>query len=133
MTGKKIHTSNKSGMAAVEMAFILPLFFVLMLGMFDIGRWCWVRNVVNDAASQGARAAMLHEYTEADIWSVVESEVQGGGINSSPEVVVSERIPEEPVSVTVSVPFEFYTLASVLEGLAENRTITATAVVRHER
>ncbi|GAB7022108.1 TadE family protein [Salidesulfovibrio brasiliensis] len=42
--------ASRAGMTAVEMALILPLFFVLLMGMFDVGRWCWARNVVQDAA-----------------------------------------------------------------------------------
>lgn len=127
------NNSSRAGMTAVEMAMILPLFFLLLMGMFDVGRWCWAHNVVQDAASRGARAAMLHEYTNADLLNLISGEVQGGGLNSSPDIVIGDRTPEEPVSVTVSVPFEFHILSSVLENLPQLQMVSATAVVRHER
>lgn len=127
------NNASRAGMTAVEMALILPLFFLLMMGMFDVGRWCWARNVVQDAAARGARAAMLHEYTNADVMSLVSGEISGGGLNDSPEVLIGDRAPEKPVSVTVSVPFEFHLLSTVVESLPQLSVVTATAVVRHER
>jgi hypothetical protein len=51
------------GVAVVESAFILLLFFVLLLGMMEAGRFFQVQQVLTDAAREGARLAVA-PYTQ---------------------------------------------------------------------
>lgn len=48
------------GQAMVEFAIIFPIFILLMVGMFDLGRVVWVNNTLATAAREGARYAIVH-------------------------------------------------------------------------
>ena len=54
------------GQALVEFALILPLFVVVLVGIFDGGRLVFAYNEVNNAAREGAREAIVNQ-TLADI------------------------------------------------------------------
>jgi len=44
-----------SGVAALELAMLMPLLAVLLLGMFDYGKYMWVAVAATQAAREGAR------------------------------------------------------------------------------
>ncbi len=48
------------GQALVEFALILPLFMVLLLGVFDLGRGVFMYNGVSQAAREIARTTSVH-------------------------------------------------------------------------
>jgi hypothetical protein len=51
---------GSSGQALVEFALIIPIFLVLLLGIFDFGRVVWASNSLAHAAREGARFAIVH-------------------------------------------------------------------------
>jgi Flp pilus assembly protein TadG len=50
---------NSEGQALVEMAIILPLLFLLVLGIFEFGRLMYTQNTLTHAARAGARTAVV--------------------------------------------------------------------------
>jgi len=54
------------GQSLVEFALILPVFVVILVGIFDGGRLVFAYNGVNNAAREGGREATVNQ-TEADI------------------------------------------------------------------
>jgi hypothetical protein len=49
----------KSGQALIEFALVLPLLFILVMGLFDIGRAVFYYAVINTAAREGTRYAIV--------------------------------------------------------------------------
>ena len=45
----------------VEMAFILPLFLLIFVSLFDLGRAVFVYNTLTNAAREGARLAIVNQ------------------------------------------------------------------------
>jgi len=43
------------GAASVEFAIVFPFFFLLLFGIFDFARACWLANSLQFAVAQGAR------------------------------------------------------------------------------
>lgn len=126
-------THNKRGMAAVEMALMLPIFLILLVGVMDAARLYWTQNVVRDAAFEGARMAILHEPTTEQIETVVLEEIVSGGLDNNVAVTIGLREAAQPVDVTVTVPFEFFIIGNIIPSLGGNKPISATAVMTHER
>jgi Flp pilus assembly protein TadG len=49
-----------AGQALAEFALVVPLFMVMMVGVFEFGRAIYYIQVVNNAAREGARYAIVH-------------------------------------------------------------------------
>lgn len=60
---------STSGATAVEMAIILPLFLLFLLGLVEFGRLFWYQVSLRQAVEQTARYAMA-EYTRETFYSV---------------------------------------------------------------
>ena len=54
------------GQALVEFALALPVFLVLMLAVFDLGRAIYMYNGVSQAARELARVASVHPCTDLE-------------------------------------------------------------------
>ena len=48
------------GQAMVEFALVIPIFTLLMVGLFDLGRVVWVNDTLATAAREAARYAIVH-------------------------------------------------------------------------
>jgi hypothetical protein len=48
------------GQALVEFAFVAPMFFLLLFAIIDFGRYVYYVQVLNNAAREGARYAIVH-------------------------------------------------------------------------
>jgi Flp pilus assembly protein TadG len=44
----------------VEMVLLLPLFLLILVGLVEFGHLWYVRNTINNAAREGARAAVVY-------------------------------------------------------------------------
>src|SRR5438874_1104975 len=49
------------GQALVEFALILPLLVILLVAVFDVGRFIFAYNAVTNAAREGARLAIVNQ------------------------------------------------------------------------
>ena len=52
----KVH---HKGTTAVEFALVLPVFLILILGIFDFGRYFFVQHTIQYATREGARFALV--------------------------------------------------------------------------
>ena len=58
LTGNKSHQPHK-GVAAAELAIVLPLFGILLLGILEVGGMARDHQVLQNAAREGARLSSL--------------------------------------------------------------------------
>jgi hypothetical protein len=59
----RLHRSSSKrsrGQAMVELAFTLPIFLVILLGLVEGGRYVFYSETLNHAAREGARYAIIH-------------------------------------------------------------------------
>jgi Flp pilus assembly protein TadG len=70
---------RRRGSVVVETGVILPLFLMLLLGIFEYGRFVMVRNLADNAAREGARDAVVHTYdqTTAQVQAMVLGRLAG--------------------------------------------------------
>ena len=57
-------STERRGVAAVEMAFVFPIFMLLVLGVIEFGRYMMVGQLVTNAAREGSRLAIRGTFTE---------------------------------------------------------------------
>lgn len=117
----------------VEVALLLPIFMLIVLGIMDFSRLYWTQSVVRGAAYEGVRVAILSEATNEQVESTIIEQLTSGGVQDAPSLNVGAREPNEPVDVTVTVPFDFVAIDSFIPALASLTQVSATAVMTHER
>jgi Flp pilus assembly protein TadG len=71
----------RSGQALVELALVLPIVLVLLLGILDFARAWNLHQVMTDAAREGARKAVIYDpATKKDsVAAVVGAILKSGG------------------------------------------------------
>lgn len=131
----------------VEMALVLPVFFMVVLGIVEFGRAMMVAQLVTNAAREGARIGVVKDNSNADIESFIEdfmAEAVGvgsgdvsiditvtpapGNTTSGNEVANAQS--KDLVKVEVSVPFDkvSYIAGDYLNG----KSLKAISTMRHE-
>ena len=70
---------NRRGQALVEMAIVLPVLLIILLGIFDFGRAIYAFNTISNSAREAARLAIVDQNTAA-----VVGEGQGGRARPCP-------------------------------------------------
>ena len=66
MTASPRHRSRRwprhrsRGQALVEFSLVAPIFFLVLFGIIDIGRYVYYVQILNNAAREGARYAIVH-------------------------------------------------------------------------
>ncbi len=112
--------SRERGQATVELALLLPLLLVILLGCLDLGRAFSVWTTVANGSREGARYACEHPQASDEVirqWAL--RDVTAEGLRAD-EATVSVSYPGtskeaagrgDTVVVAVSSPFELTTLA----------------------
>jgi Flp pilus assembly protein TadG len=54
------HRVGSRGQALAEFALVAPIFFLLLFGLIDFGRYVYYVQILNNAAREGARYAIVH-------------------------------------------------------------------------
>ncbi len=126
---------QRRGAAVVEFAVVAPIFFLLVFGMIEYGRMVMVQQVITNASREGARSAVLDGTTTQEVSDVVNAYLSSGSITGA-TITVDPNPPEdagygEPVTVTVSIPFDQVSWLPTPMFLG-GKTLTATTVMRRE-
>ena len=81
------------GQALVEFALIIPIFILLLVGVFDVGRVVFASNDSSHAARDATRFASVSPLDCDSIYYVVQHQIQG---STSISVTVSYRAAPSP-------------------------------------
>ena len=100
---------NRRGAAAVEFALVAPIFFLLVLGMIEVGRALMVQQIITNASREGARRAVLDGATATDVTTFVNTYLNNASLPNA-TITYPQGNPEAagfgaPVEVRVSIPF----------------------------
>jgi len=103
---------RRDGATAVEFACVAPVFFLLILGMIELGRGIMVRHMLTNAARVGCRVAVLEGKANSDVSAAVNSTLKIVGISGDSVTItvndgsgdVKNTNPDDEVTVVVSVP-----------------------------
>jgi Flp pilus assembly protein TadG len=126
--------NDRRGTAAVEFAFVAPVFFVLIFGMIEYGRAVMVQQVITNAAREGARVAILSGATTSSTTSAVSTYLTNAGISgATPSVTPDPSTATNGAAITVSVSVP-YTSVSWLPSpfFLGSTTLTASCKMRSE-
>ena len=72
---------QERGAELIEMALVLPLLLLIIMGIIDFGFMFREMNVVTNAAREGARTGILPAYDDADVIARVQQYMGAAGIS----------------------------------------------------
>ena len=64
---------RESGQSMVELALVLPIFLMLIFGVFDLSRVVWANSALAHASREAARLAIVQEATDATTKDVIRA------------------------------------------------------------
>ena len=87
---------KRRGAHTVELAFVLPVFVSMVLGIVELGHAFMVQHLIQDAARQGCRTAILPQATNAIVTDLITKLLKDEGI---PQVTISILVNNAPGEV----------------------------------
>ena len=138
--------NDQRGADLVELALMLPLLLLVLLGVADFGRAMHTYITITNAAREGARYASHFPHHVAGIRAAVKHEAAGSGVillDGDVMMVVRDSEPEPPADalpsdpevahagekMTVGVEFAFPMMAGSLIGMDDLILSAATQMV----
>jgi len=137
LRSRRTSSRRSHGQALVEFAFVAPIFLLMLFSMIDFGRYVYYVQILNNAAREGARYAIVNgsnSFTPAGplpndpaVTAVVRNYAIGV-IGDVPLVVEScwkdpKCVPDDPMKVPsndrghkvrVAVTFEFHSIIPIV-------------------
>ncbi len=124
MPGKGAAQGSQRGQSVVELALILPVFLLFVLGILDLGRAVYTQTVLSNAVREGSRLAIIDTVsTQTVILKVVQAAV---GVNLSPADVTVSGARTSGTTVTVSASFVYVPVTPMI-GQIVGASITLRA------
>ena len=124
----------EAGVALIEVAFVLPILLVLAMGMLDFGRAFHTKSMLDQAAREGVRVAVITTPDLDIVTDRVNSILMPAGVTAT-SVTVAGPDASNLTTVTVSATFTFITPGVfALIGGSYGNTIpmSSQCVMRHE-
>lgn len=91
---------DQTGQSMVEFALTLPLFLLIVTGLFDLARAVWQENTLAYAAREGTRYAIVHGTGHPD----VSQQAWPGNTAGVEQVVRDAAVGVYDITVTVNWP-----------------------------
>lgn len=137
----------RCGAAVVELAIVLPVFLLIVMGIVEFGRAMMVGQLLTNGARHGARLAIIEGSTNASVRQDIEEfltstlnvpasnlniqiEVEPAPGHPDPNDVLTAARSKDLVKITVSVPFD--KVAYVSGNFLKSTTLSGHCAMRHE-
>jgi Flp pilus assembly protein TadG len=138
---------HRRGAAAVEMAIVLPLFMMIVMGIIEFGRAMMVGQLVTNAARHGSRLSIVDGSTNATVETAVKDfvassvgvaatdvsvdiTVEAGSGNPDPNDVLADAKTKDVCKVAVRVPYN--RVAYIAGSFLSDAELKGECVMRHE-
>jgi Flp pilus assembly protein TadG len=129
---------RRAGAAIVEMAVVLPVILILLIGTLELARMFQVLQFMSNAAREGARSAATTESTNAQVSEVVVNYLNSQSVPtqnvvvsvqdlSSPGTDAANAAPLDQLQVNVSIPWTDVRLVALYLVASPTTTLTAQA------
>lgn len=139
---------RRQGAALVEAALILPIFFMVVLGIVEFGRAFMICQMLQNAAREGCRQAVTGAYTTSQVMTNMKNELVAQGIKNPNSLNVSVTVTvftgnpavanNEVANATtrdlvnVSVGISFAQVALIPGNYLGNKMLYGKSAMRHE-
>jgi Flp pilus assembly protein TadG len=113
----------ESGQGLVELALILPIFLLLIIGLFDVGRGVYAYNTVANSARSAARVAIVNQDPDAVTAAAIQ---EGVALGLEPSDVTFVDCGAQYCLLEVTVSWDFEPITPLI-GELFNPDISSTA------
>lgn len=132
------------GQSLVEFAIALPVLLAIVIGIFEFGMAWNQRQVITNAAREGARVAVLENKDGGDVEDAVANYLTNASLDPSLATLTYDNAGGvgdygQPTTVNLSYPYQFRfigPIVALLQGddsaMAGTISLQTTAVMRHE-
>ena len=139
-----MNIKDQRGAAAVEFAIVLPVLILILFGIIEFSVAFYDKAMITNASREGARAGIVLRappLTDVEITDIIDNYLSGSLISFSGASVrdititpqdTSTLTTGDPLTVTVSYPYNFYLLPGFIAGLADGLTLNATTIMNME-
>lgn len=130
---------ERRGIAAVELAATMPLVMGLLVGMWDVSRMTEIRQLLANAAREGARQASTAQLTDTELTKVVKDYLTNAKVPvthatvtiknlTSPGTLATAATQLDQLEVVVTVPFSDVQLVGAHVVIGKTATLKGRAV-----
>ena len=114
---------DRRGQSMVELALVLPVFLLLIIGLFDIGRAVYAYNTVANSARSAARVAIVNQDADAVRAAAID---EGVALNIEDSDVTFVSCAVQYCQIEVTVEWDFEPLTPMI-GAIFDPSISSTA------
>lgn len=128
---RKLKT-KEHGQALVEMALVLPFFFLILFGVFEMGRVGYSYITVNNAAREGGRVATLGG-TDDQIKNSIKDAATALDSMSLTIIITpleDDRQSGQEISVDVSYPVQL--VIPIISDVITNPVIVSASIIMRQ-
>ncbi|WP_162917157.1 TadE/TadG family type IV pilus assembly protein [Dongia deserti] len=68
---------DQRGTAAIEFGVVAPVFFAMLLGIIDVGRYMWTLNTIQYAIDDGVRYGVVQQKSDSEVTDWVKKSMAG--------------------------------------------------------
>jgi Flp pilus assembly protein TadG len=120
---------GEHGQALVEMALVLPLLFLLLFGVIEMGRIGYAYITVSNAARAGGRTATIGG-TDLDI----NSSIKNAAVSLDPASLTITITPLQSLrqsgqSVTVQVSYPVLLIIPIISNVIPNPVVVSSSII----
>ena len=101
---------HQTGIATVEFALIAIVFFTILLGIIEFGRFLYIRNTIQQVTRSAAREAVVSNFQATNIASIQRNAVFHAGAGGNPTLPGGPEISSSQIHIhylnspTVEIP-----------------------------
>jgi len=116
----KLRAAGEQGQDAVEFALILLTLFVVLMGIFDMGRLVYSYSVLFNAAREGARYGIIHPTDSAGI----QGKVKAMAIGLDPAALTITSNQPDSKDIRVQLSYQFTLVTPVIQAVFKSNQVT---------
>ena len=98
----------RRGVAAVELALVLPFLMMLILGIWEIGRLAEAQQLLSNAAREGGRRASTGTVAVTDITTAVKTYLTKAGVPTKNVTITVNNTTAKGTDPTAAAQFDEY-------------------------
>ncbi len=122
--------SREAGATIVEATLVIPLFLLLLLGIFQLGMILSAQITLKNASAVAVRAAVLSSATADDVKQAAATAIQPSldpaRLTTALTSTTVNGLPASQVTLT----YQYQVVVNFLPGMGGNIALSATSIMR---